>query len=63
MPSSAKLVLLFSLLGFHIVTYAQTNSMPEYNLNKNYPGAEYKFSFVILTISHLISKQTDCYFW
>jgi predicted MPP superfamily phosphohydrolase len=53
MPSSAKLVLLFSLLGFHIVAYAQTNSMPEYNLNKNYPGAEYKFSFVHISDTHI----------
>jgi predicted MPP superfamily phosphohydrolase len=53
MPSSAKLVLLFSLLGFQIVAYAQTNSMPEYNLNKNYPGAEYKFSFVHISDTHI----------
>lgn len=35
------------------VGHAQTKVMPEYHLNKNYPGATYKFSFIHLTDTHI----------
>ena len=39
--------------GIHFISIAQTNSMPEYNLNKNIPGAQYKFSFVHISDTHI----------
>ena len=42
----------FILLS-NLLAEAQTKVMPEYDLNKNYPGATYKFSFIHLTDTHV----------
>lgn len=45
------LLSLFALMPH--VAFAQTKVMPEYALNKNYPGATYKFSFIHITDTHI----------
>jgi hypothetical protein len=46
------LLFVFSLLA-SLFAPAQTKVMPEYDLNKNYPGATYKFSFIHITDTHV----------
>ena len=53
MLSSVKIYLFAFFLGINIISYSQTNSMPEYDLNKNLPGAIYKFSFVHISDVHI----------
>ncbi|HNE51389.1 MAG TPA: hypothetical protein PLZ64_09620, partial [Chitinophagales bacterium] len=38
---------------------AQSTPMPEYNLNKNIPGAQYKFSFVHISDIHIGEGFSD----
>ncbi len=47
---------IYSVLFFFQISadcFTQTNSMPEYNLNKNLQGAQYKFSFVHISDTHI----------
>lgn len=52
MFSRLQYVILIICVSFSFAE-AQTNSMPEYDLNKNYPGSQYKFSFVQLSDIHI----------
>lgn len=47
------------LIGINIISYGQSNSMPEYNLNKDLPGAVYKFSFVHISDVHIGEGFSD----
>ncbi len=50
----------FILLQFFLIGLdAQTVTMPEFNLNKNLPGAQYKFSFVHITDTHIGEGFSD----
>lgn len=49
--------LIFQLFLIHLK--AQTIAMQEYNLNKNLPGAQYKFSFVHITDTHIGEGFSD----
>lgn len=53
MMHSIKLYLLAFCISTAALSTAQTNTMPEYNLNKDLPGAIYKFSFVHISDVHI----------
>lgn len=46
-------ILIFYFLFFTFSGFAQSISMPEFNLNKSIPGAAYAFSFVHITDVHV----------
>lgn len=54
MISRAKIVfLLLSFFSISMLSVAQTKVMREFDLNKNLPGAVYKFSFVHISDTHI----------
>ncbi|MEN9449306.1 MAG: hypothetical protein RJA25_2596 [Bacteroidota bacterium] len=55
-----KYCLLFCCLGWSTLGNAQNSTVLEYNLNKKYPEAQYKFSFVHITDVH-IGEDVDDY--
>ncbi len=54
-----KIYLVVFFFGINMLSFSQTNSMPEYDLNKNYPGAQYKFSFVHISDVHIGEGFSD----
>ena len=54
-----KIYISVFLIKIIVVSNAQTTIMPEFNLNKNLPGAQYKFSFVHITDTHIGEGISD----
>ncbi len=53
MQPFVRIFLFMFFLVIKMISFSQTNSMPEYNLNKDLPGAQYKFSFVHISDVHI----------
>ncbi len=57
--TSFKIYQLLFYTTVFVFSFAQTNNMPEYNLNKTLPGSVYKFSFVHISDVHIGEDQGD----
>ncbi len=54
-----KIILLALFFQVGVMLFAQTTAMQEFNLNNNLPGAQYKFSFVHISDTHIGEGQGD----
>ena len=59
MTSRLKLSFLLFFFGIKAASFSQTTAMSVYNLNKNLPGAVYKFSFVHISDVHIGEDTPD----